>query len=221
MKDKILALLKTKFTGVREDGLNLLAGVLALQVDTEEKANEVVGNLTADQVNSYVTEWRKGADAEITKANKTFEDNLKKTFDFVKKETNPAPNPVPSKNDDIAAIVAEAIKTAVAPLQEKISAFESGKTSELRLNTLKSKLETCNDEVFKSKTLKDFARMNFASDDDFNAYITDTETDIKTANQNIANQGLGFFEKPIVPKNPTGNEPSKEELDAIMEKIPI
>jgi len=64
MKEKILALLTAQFSGVRKDGLNHIANVLAFQVDTEEKAKEVVGKLTADQINSFITDWRKEADAE-------------------------------------------------------------------------------------------------------------------------------------------------------------
>ena len=69
--EMILGLLVAQFQGVRKDGLNQLARSIALTVDTEEKAKEVVGKLTADQVKQFVTDWRKDADAEITKANQT------------------------------------------------------------------------------------------------------------------------------------------------------
>ena len=42
--EKILALLKEKFTGVREDGLRQLASALALQAETEDDATNIVGN---------------------------------------------------------------------------------------------------------------------------------------------------------------------------------
>ena len=38
MKEKLLALLQTKFAGVRKDGLNQLATIMALTVTTEEEA---------------------------------------------------------------------------------------------------------------------------------------------------------------------------------------
>lgn len=86
MKEEILALLLTAFAGVRKDGLSQLAAVLALQVKTKEEANEVIGKLTADQVNAFVNDWRKEADAEIEKANQTREANLRKKYDFVEKK---------------------------------------------------------------------------------------------------------------------------------------
>ena len=81
--EQILALLVTTFQGVRKDGLNQLARSLALTVKTEDEAKEVVGKLTADQVKAFVSDWRKDADAEITKANQTYENGLKAKYDFV------------------------------------------------------------------------------------------------------------------------------------------
>ena len=39
--------------------------------------------------------------------------------------------------------------------------------------------------------MKDFARMKFETDDEFAEYLKDKETDIATANQNVANAALG------------------------------
>ena len=59
MEEKLLALLKAKFTGEREDGLNLLANAIALQVNTEEEGTKAVEGLTEDKVKSYISNWRK------------------------------------------------------------------------------------------------------------------------------------------------------------------
>ena len=73
LQEQILALLVAKFQGVRKDGLQHLAAAIGLQVATIEEANGVVDKLTADKVSQYVTDWRKVADAEISKANQTYE----------------------------------------------------------------------------------------------------------------------------------------------------
>ena len=73
LQERILALLVAKFQGVRKDGLQHLAAAIGLQVTTEEEANQVVDKLTADKVSAFVTEWRRTADAEISKANQTYE----------------------------------------------------------------------------------------------------------------------------------------------------
>lgn len=84
--NEIVALLETQFPGVRKDGLNQLARVIAMQVNTKEEATGIVGKLTAEAVAKFVADWRKDADAEIDKANKTREDNLRKKYDFVEKK---------------------------------------------------------------------------------------------------------------------------------------
>ncbi len=45
MKETILQLLETKFQGARKDGLNLLAGVLAMTATDEETAQKVVDSV--------------------------------------------------------------------------------------------------------------------------------------------------------------------------------
>ena len=44
----ILALLAVKFPGVRKDGLNMLARLMALQTETEDEAKAAVERLTRD-----------------------------------------------------------------------------------------------------------------------------------------------------------------------------
>ena len=43
--NEIVALLETQFPGVRKDGLNQLARVIAMQVNTKEEATGIVVNL--------------------------------------------------------------------------------------------------------------------------------------------------------------------------------
>ncbi|MDR1592364.1 MAG: hypothetical protein LBS16_05720 [Prevotellaceae bacterium] len=212
MKEKILALLQSQFAGVRKDGLNHIANVLAFQVTTEDEAKTLVGKLTAEQVNSFIADWRKEADAEISKANKTYEDGLKKKYDFTEKKPEPAnptpPEPGTAGTFDAAAIqklIADSITAATKPLLEKVAAFESGNVAKTRLQALNDKLKDCNDATFKAKALKDFARMTFETDEAFTEYLTDTETDVKTANQHFADSGLSNFEPPANGNGGTGS----------------
>lgn len=203
MKDKILALLLAKFAGVRKDGLAQLAGVLALQATTDEEASGIVEKLTAEKVNSFVTDYRKEVDKEVSSSNKTYEDNLKKKFDFVeKKDPEPGKDPDPNKKtdtNDIAAIVANAVKAAVEPLQQKLSSFELEKIKGTRLQQLESKLKDV-PETFKTQKLKDFGRMNFETDEAFAEYLSEVEADITAFNQELANKGLAGHGKPAFGK---------------------
>ncbi|MDR1652239.1 MAG: hypothetical protein LBS01_01055 [Prevotellaceae bacterium] len=229
MKEKILALLQAQFAGVRKDGLNHIANALAFQVNTEDEAKTLVGKLTAEQVNSFITDWRKEADAEVTKANKTYEDGLRKKYDFMEKKAEPAnptpPEPANAGNFDAAAIqklITESIAAATKPLLENINTFKAGETAKTRLQALNDKLKDCKDENFKTKALKDFARMTFDTDEAFTEYLNETETDVKTANQNVADSGLGIQSRPLAPNAKTeGKEATDAELKVVMEKLPI
>ena len=190
MKKTILALLVAKFQGARKDGLNVLAGILALQASTEDEAKALVEKITDAQVNDFIKDYRKDVDKEVSESNKTFETNLRKKYDFKEKEVEPGNDP--SKNpNDIAEIVKAAVAAAVKPFEEKLSGYETKNIADSRLAKLNEKLNECKDETFKAQTLKDFARMTFANDDDFTQYLNDKTADIATANQNVANAALG------------------------------
>ena len=190
MKKTILALLVAKFQGARKDGLNVLAGILALQASTEDEAKALVEKITDAQVNEFIKDYRKDVDKEVSESNKTFETNLRKKYDFKEKEVEPGNDP--SKNpNDIAEIVKAAVAAAVKPFEEKLSGYETKNIADSRLAKLNEKLNDCKDETFKAQTLKDFARMTFANDDDFTQYLNDKTTDIAKANQNVANAALG------------------------------
>lgn len=191
MRETILALLIAKFSGVRKDGLVALARSLALQCTTEDEAKALVDKFTDAQVNEFVKDYRADVDKEVSESNKTFETNLKKKFDLVQKtEPGGKKNPKDTDPDDIAAIVKAAVDAAVAPLNEKLNGYEAKTIAETRLQALNEKLNGCKDENFKAQTLKDFARMNFKDDADFDEYLKGKETDIATANQNKADTDL-------------------------------
>lgn len=224
---EILALLTVKFQGVRKDGLEQMARMIALQCSNEEEAKTLVEKITDAQVNDFVKEYRKVVDKEVSDSNKTFETNLKKKYDLVEKKPDSDPNaggdpkPAPKPTDDIATIVANAVASAVKPLQERLDKYEKGDVEKSRLQTLTEKLNACKDETFKEQTLKDFKRMQFDSDDAFTEYLTEKETDIATANQNVANSNLRGNGKPLAPSGGGNKEASKEELDAVIGRMPI
>ena len=179
-----------KFQGARKDGLNVLAGILALQASTEDEAKALVEKITDAQVNEFIKDYRKDVDKEVSESNKTFETNLRKKYDFKEKEVEPGNEPSETPND-IAEIVKAAVAAAVKPFEEKLSGYETKNIADSRLAKLNEKLTDCKDETFKAQTLKDFARMTFANDDDFTQYLNDKTADIATANQNVANAALG------------------------------
>lgn len=200
MKDKILALLTAKFAGVRKDGLAQLALSLSLQAENEDEATALVEKLTSGKVTDFVKDWRKDVDKEVSDSNKTFEGNLKKKYDFVeKKGTEPGKDPIPTDPGDIATIVANAVKAAVEPIQQKLSSFEGERVSQSRLQQLQAKFTGKKlPESFTAQKIKDFQRMNFSSDQEFADYLIDTDKDITAFSQELADQGLAGHARPIL-----------------------
>ena len=200
--NEIVALLETQFPGVRKDGLNQLARVIAMQVNTKEEATGIVGKLTAEAVAKFVADWRKDADAEIDKANKTREDNLRKKYDFVEKKPEEGGTPpAPAGTLDAATVLAmitNAVKEATKGLQSEVTSLQSAAV-------------TAN----KAKVLKDFDRVaklgGFADENAFNEYLTETKNDVAAFGQELADRGLSLHEKPVL------GSPNKDGVSAGVE----
>ena len=199
----ILALLVAKFPGVRKDGLNMLARLMALQMETEDEAKAAVERLTRDGVDAFVRDFRSDVDKEVSDGTRTFEENLRRKFDFVEKQSEPRADEVKPKADpsskegkrpnaevDLQAVVANAVANAVRPLKEQLERYERGNVNQSRLQALTDRLNACKDESFRAKALKDFGRMTFDTEEAFNEYLTDTETDVADANKRMADAKL-------------------------------
>ena len=199
----ILALLVAKFPGVRKDGLNMLARLMALQTETEDEAKAAVERLTRDGVDAFVRDFRSDVDKEVSDGTRTFEENLRRKFDLVEKqsepradEVKPKADPMPKKREgadaetDLQAVVANAVANAVKPLKEQLERYERGNVNQSRLQALTDRLNACKDESFRAKALKDFGRMTFDTEEAFNEYLTDTETDVADANKRMADAKL-------------------------------
>lgn len=209
-KEKLLALLIQQFAGVRKDGLNNLASSLALTVSTEEEAEQVVGKLTADTVNQYVTDWRKEVDAENNKASQTRENNLRAKYNFVDKQEHQDPNPQdppPSPHggggfnpEDIQKLIVNSVKEATQGLQNEI---QSLKGSAVTANRREALLKVFNDqtpEPFKEAVLETFELRTFENDEAFAEFANKTKENVAVLTQEIADKGLGGHTPPIFGK---------------------
>lgn len=199
MKEKLLALLQTKFAGVRKDGLNQLATIMALTVTTEEEATQTVEKLTDETVGQFITDWRKETDAEISKANKTHEENLKKKFNFVEKGTPTPPtppNPPTPPTELNAEAIAAIVQKAIEPFASELNSIKTSKVIETRKQLLAKELEGL-EEGFRDPFIKAFDRMTFKDDEDFNSHLETVKTDVAKLNQSLIDKGLSQQSKPM------------------------
>lgn len=197
MKEKILKLLETKFQGTRKDGLSILAGVLAMTATDDETAQKVVDALTADQVKDFITDYRKGADAEITKANQTAEENLRKKYDFVEKGKKNDPEPPQPSIDEL-------IQKATAPLLERIAGLEGQGIKATRRAQFDKAIANAPDTV-KALLVENFEGANFDTDEAFTAYLQKTSETASKLAQDFNNTKLATMRLPQFGNNdPSG-----------------
>lgn len=135
MKEKVMELLEQKFAGVRKDGLNLMAGVIAMGVKTEEEAKAAVEKITVEQVNAYVQDWRKSADSEITKSNQTYDKTMHEKIEkelAEKMKTNPPASPNPTDPNAIQELINEAVKQATEGFYNELATIKAQSQKEER-----------------------------------------------------------------------------------------
>lgn len=175
MKEKILASLKTKYKnlGVSDKALEGIAAMLA--VTTTDEANI---ETATDGVKDLLTSIQSDADKRVT-------DAVAKIKPPKAPEPPKTPADEPPKTDETPAWAKSLIS--------EIAELKAGKTVDLRKQTLETKLKDVN-PAYSAKILKDFQRMKFESDEDFNAYVAETETDaVAFTKENVA-----AFGKPTV-----------------------
>jgi hypothetical protein len=109
-------------------------------------------------------------------------------------KTKPVEQPKPG--DDTPAW-AQALIKQNEQLAAKVNAMEAGKTGESRKTVLAAKLEKV-PEKQKNIILKNFDKMQFASDEEFNGYLGEIETDVAELVQEASNQNLSGMSRPLV-----------------------
>lgn len=189
---KITELLTAKFSGVRKDGIEQLATSIQLLV-ANDNIETYIENLSEESVNGFVTNWRKTTDSEISKANRTLEQNLKNKFDFVEKSKQPKqsePNQPENLGNDIDKLIASKLDGITKPLLEKIAQLENHNLAESRMKVINGLFDSKTPAEFKKTIISEFNSKKFESDDDFNSYVNDKKESIKTFKQDLINCGL-------------------------------
>lgn len=184
MKEKILQALKTKFKnlGFGDTTFDAVASFLEATVTEETQIDTSVAG-----VEGLLKGFQADADKRVTTA-----------VQKVKTETPPKavePTPVVQPTEEIPSW----FKSFSETITSKINAIETGKVIETRKSVLESKLTNCSPEL-KAKILKDFSRMNFETQEDFDSYMTETEQDVATLAQQASNESLSSIPKPFMGK---------------------
>ena len=192
--EEVLALLQAKFAGVRTDVLTNIANNIMMAVDTKEDAEKLVERLDTDKVNAFAKEFRRGIDREITDANKTHEEGLRKKYDFKEKITNPGGDHR-SGDDDLAKMIADTVTKTVSTMMAPVNEFMSSYNATTIRSGRRTKVENIFQGVnvpksYQDRILKDFDRMTFDNDDAFDTYLAEAKNDADAYVQELADMGL-------------------------------
>lgn len=197
MKKEALDALKAKYPGVSEAILSRIADKIAKTAKTQEEVTAAVEGVTFQQVlESY-------GDSRATEAQQTAVTNYEKKHglkDGKKVETGGEPKPGETGGagegekggaaggSDLAAQIAAAIAAEMKPLKDELAAMKGEKTANSRKAALNKVLEGAPEKI-RQRYEKDFARMTFNDDEDFNAWIGEITPDVEAITSDFNAKG--------------------------------
>ncbi len=194
MKNKLLEALKTKFVGVDDAILEGVAGKLATTTTNESDiATAVEGVTFASLLQSYGDSRANQASLSAVK-NYEAKHHLK-DGKLIEVDPQPAPTPKPNEGEGNempawAKALMEANEKQMQTMQAQLQAMQTEKVTASRKSQLDALLKDAPSQV-KAKVTKDFARMNFESDEAFATYLEETKADVtELSNAIIASKGI-------------------------------
>lgn len=224
MKKEILEALKAKFPGVSESILGRIADKLAKTATTQEQVTTAVEGVTIQQVlESY-------GDSRATEAQQTAISNYEKKHGLKEgqKVEGGAPKNEPNKEttpaaggDDLASQITAAVKAAVKPLQDEITALKTGKVTETRKQKLDAIISKLPEDL-----RKPYARtpVNDLTDEEFEALTGEIQTEVEGLVTATTVRGA-VFGRPASGGAQTGSskgkEATEEEASKVIERLGI
>lgn len=182
MKGKILDALKPKFEGVSDAILERIATKLAKTVKTEDDVTTAVEGVTFQQVLESYGDSRANEAAKTAIKNYETQHKLKdgKKAEDVKPNDDDEGKSAKDDSKEVPEWAKEFIE-ANKRLTEELATLKGEKTSNARKSALNEVLKSLPAEL-QSRYEKDFSRLNFKDDDDFNSWLEETKKDVEGIN---------------------------------------
>lgn len=216
--ERILKLLKPKVVslGFNQNELeSAVKGILKLNPDLEKEDTTDEGiNAILDAVIPILGVAQQNATRVINDSKK--QNQPQNQPDETRLKESGSENP-----QDLSALISEAVKGAITPLEEKISKLEGEKVRGTRASRLNEVVKGAG--KFGEKILKDFTERTyktFENEEEFEAYLEETKKDVQDHIQDETNQNLNPLGNIGVGKRAISNgEASKEEIDEVISKF--
>ena len=212
---QIKARLKVLYPGVNLSNkrIEAIAAKIDAKITEEDEIDDALS--TYDEYNPFA-EMARDDDRERLRLKK--ESETTKTSEQIAAEKEAA-DKEPVLDPEMPAW-AKALVTSTQALAKGLESIQGEKLTNTRKQQYESKLEGVPAKV-KAKALKDFSKMKFETEDEFNEWLTETETDVEDMIQEESNNGLTNQ----TPVRGVKNTPGKvklatdAELDEVMNAI--
>lgn len=216
---RVLVRLKPKVASLGFNRLELEGVAARIDGNLKEDATEEDIDAAIDAVLPYLELAQSSANRIINKAKEeggnksTATDESKATEKPATKKGdngNESAGATSKNNDDLQTAIANAMKEALAPLSQRLEAIEGEKVTTTRLSKIQEIAKKAGGSYEKT-LLKNFGRMTFASEDDFNNYVDEVEADVDAYVQENSNNGLSNSPRPK-----GGGTGGKETIDPVL-----
>lgn len=221
MKEKIFLALKKSIliggkTSVSDETINMYVDLIDCEKITDETQ-------IAEAIKPYVSVL-KATQANINSvaanAAKTKESELKAEFEKNSKQADQTAPPVNEQpKEDEMPSWAKAILGKVENLETGLGALNGEKLTNSRKSRLEQVLEGTG--KFKDLTLKNFGRMKFETEEEFEEFFTGLEAESKELKQQIENAAVSTITKPIGGNNKGQKQLTDDEIKAMANNINV
>lgn len=227
LQQTVMSMLKPKVKafGFSKKVVKSIAAEIADKLDIEEDASDEDVNakievaiaavlpfmpMIQSQANSQLDEWKKAQTQNDDEDEEEDDDPKSKSVSKSTKNKD-------KKTDEIPAW-AQALIDSNKTLNDQLAAIKGEKITDTRRAKLGTLLKGT--KSFGDSKLRDFRRMKFDTDEDFDEFYAEVEADLKTFNQERANAGLEKLGLPVggVKTKQKEDKPevlSEEEIKAI------
>ncbi|WP_343302855.1 hypothetical protein AAHN97_15015 [Chitinophaga niabensis] len=214
LKEKILAELKKKYSGLSNEFLGFLAEKMAVKTTEESQIEGAISELEKSpiSVTDLAAEFQKEGDRRATGASNKKEAELKEKYNLVEKKAEPPkpptpPNPEPGKegNTEIAEL-----KTMVLELSKTLAEKDAKATKDSLFAKLKGKNpeKKIPDMFFEGKVVE--------KEEDIDKVYADVEAAYTAAKQHFIDLSMSESSKPLGGAGANGDQVSslmKEYID--------
>lgn len=211
MQKKVYSLLKPKVSAFGFDKTEVMgiaaeiANNLNLNEDaTDEEIDEAIAN-KVDSLLPYLKYGQSQANRVINEFKKNSNEKKEPEQKQEVKEEKKS-----EQSDDMKALMA-----MMQSMQEKLNNLEAEKATNNRRVKLEKILKDAG--TFGQSKLRDFSRMKFDKEEDFDAYCEEVENDLKSLVQESANNGLSKLTPPQDAKTKKEDVMSDDEIDKMVD----